>query len=160
MAGSAASLAGARCGQHPAVAAVALCTRCGGFLCGACTEVLEELAYCAPCAERRRRDLRPSHTVRLALFANALGGLFLGAHVVRLAGAAHGRQGGGLGMLLELACTLAVAVAGTVISTRKLRRRHEVGDRGLALLLRVLSALNLLGLLLWGALAAVALSWR
>ncbi|MFP2900773.1 hypothetical protein ACLEQD_31135, partial [Corallococcus sp. 4LFB] len=65
MAGSAASLAGARCGQHPAVAAVALCTRCGGFLCGACTEVLAELAYCAPCAERRWQDTRPSRAVRL-----------------------------------------------------------------------------------------------
>ncbi|CAM4446235.1 hypothetical protein COEX109129_26920 [Corallococcus exiguus] len=61
-------------------------------------------------------------------------------------------------MLLELACTLAVAVAGTVISTRKLRRREEVGDRGLAIVLRVVSALNLLGLLAWGALIAFVLT--
>mgnify|MGYP007112210960 CR=1 FL=1 len=149
-----ASPTGARCGQHPDAAAVALCARCGGYLCGACTEVLGETAYCAPCAERRIRNMRPAHTVRLALFANAVGFLFLGAHVWRLAGPAHGRRGGGLGMLLELACTLAVAVAGTVLSTRKLRRREEVGDRGLALMLRVLSALNLLGLLAWGALVA------
>ncbi|NOK38289.1 hypothetical protein HMI49_34330 [Corallococcus exercitus] len=60
-------------------------------------------------------------------------------------------------MLLELACTFLVAVGGTVISTRKLRRRKEVGDRGFAIMLRVLSALNLLGLLLWVALAAFVL---
>lgn len=153
-----ASPSGARCGQHPDAAAVALCARCGGYLCGACTEVLEETAYCAPCAERRIRNMRPSRAVRLALLANVGGFLFLGAPVVRLSGSAYGRLGGGLEVLLELACTLAAAVAGTVISTRKLRRREEVGDRGLAILLRVLSALNLLGLLAWGALTAFVLT--
>ncbi|MFP2899333.1 hypothetical protein [Corallococcus sp. 4LFB] len=62
--------------------------------------------------------------------------------------------------LLALAWTLAAAVAGTVISTRKIRRENELGDQAFAIVLRVLSALNLLGLLLWGALAAVVLSRR
>lgn len=158
MRGSAASPTGARCGQHPDVAAVALCARCGGYLCGACTEVLEEAAYCAPCAERRWRDTRPSRAVRVALGANVLGFLLLGAPVVLLSWSARGRLGGVQETLLALACTLAAAAAGTVISTRKLRRREEVGDRGLALVLRVLSALNLLGLVAYGALTAFALS--
>ena len=153
MNGSAASPTGARCGQHPDVAAVALCARCGTYVCGACTEVMGETAYCAPCAERRRRAMRSSLTVQLALGANLLGLLFLVAHLARLTWPAHERWVGTGGMLLELAGTLVAAVAGTVISTWRLRRRAEVGDR-LALLLRVVSALNLLGLLLWGALVA------
>ncbi|MBZ4330844.1 hypothetical protein NR800_30315 [Corallococcus interemptor] len=153
-----ASPTGARCGQHPDAAAVALCARCGGYLCGACTEVLEETAYCAPCAERRFQDTRPSRAVRLALGANVAGFLFLGAPVARLSWSIHGTLDGVLEVLLELACTLAAAVAGTIISTRKLRRREEVGDRGFALMLRVLSALNLLGLLAWGAVTAFVLS--
>ncbi|WP_375756048.1 hypothetical protein [Corallococcus exercitus] len=157
MAPSAAILAGARCGQHPDVAAVALCARCGGFLCGACTEVLEETAYCAPCAERRRRDTRPSLAVRLALGANVLGFLLL-CVPLRRSWLAYQRWGGEWGMLPALGVMLAAAVAGTVIATRKLRRREEVGDRGLATVLRVLSALNLLGLLLYGALIVLVLS--
>ncbi|AFE03497.1 hypothetical protein COCOR_00448 [Corallococcus coralloides DSM 2259] len=153
-----ASPTGARCGQHPDAAAVALCARCGGYLCGACTEVVGETAYCAPCAERRIQDTRPSRAVRLALLANVLGFLFLGAPVVQLSWSIYGKLGGVLEVLLELACTLAAAVAGTVISARKLRRRQEVGDRGFAIVLRVLSALNLLGLLAWGALTAFVLS--
>ncbi|MGE6757123.1 hypothetical protein ACQKGO_03835 [Corallococcus interemptor] len=148
---------GARCGQHPEAAAVALCARCGGYLCGACTEVLEETAYCEPCAERHLRNTRPSRAVRWALLANVLGGLFLFAPVVRLSWSAHGTLEGVQEVLLALACTLTAAVAGTVISTRKLRRREELGDRGFAHVLRVLSALNLLGLLAYGALTALVL---
>ncbi|NOK23692.1 hypothetical protein [Corallococcus carmarthensis] len=154
MSGSAASLAGARCGQHPDVAAVAVCARCGGFLCGECTEVLEETAYCAPCAVRRRRDTRPSRPVRLALLANVGGFLFLGAPVVLRSWAVPIK----MEVLLELVFTLVAAVAGTFISTRKLRRRDDVGDRGFATVLRVLAALNLLGLLFWGALTALVLA--
>ncbi|NNB94872.1 hypothetical protein HJC10_11900 [Corallococcus exiguus] len=155
MSGSAASLTGARCGQHPDAAAVALCARCGGYLCGACTEVLKETAYCAPCAERRFQDMRPSRAVRLALLANVLGLLLLVAPLWMFSG---GRQGEGTTVLLALMGAFAAAVAGTVISTRKLRRRDEVGDRGFAIVLRVLSALNLLGLLAWGALIALVLT--
>jgi hypothetical protein len=152
---------GARCGQHPDVAAVALCARCGGYLCGACTEVLEATAYCAPCAERHRRALRPSQTVRLALGANVLGLLFLVAPLMRLSWPAHERWARAGGRVLELAGTLAVAMVSTFIATRELRRRATVGNRGGALLLRVLSALNLLGVLLWGALfAAFVLSQK
>ncbi|MBN8229730.1 hypothetical protein JYK02_19650 [Corallococcus macrosporus] len=162
MAGTVASLAGAHCGQHPDVAAVALCARCGGFLCGACTEVLEETAYCAPCAERRKQQTRPSRAVRLALGANVLGFLLL---CVPFQGASSGfqRWSREWGFLPALVLTLAAAVAGTVIATRKLRRREEVGDRGLARGLRVLSALNLVGALLYCALIVVVLfvfRWR
>ncbi|WP_257462817.1 B-box zinc finger protein [Archangium lipolyticum] len=38
-----------RCPTHQRVA-VATCTRCGTFLCGECTELLGEVAYCASCA--------------------------------------------------------------------------------------------------------------
>ncbi|MBN9680953.1 MULTISPECIES: hypothetical protein [unclassified Corallococcus] len=152
-----ASPTGARCGQHPDAAAVALCARCGGYLCGACTEVVEATAYCAPCAERHLRHTRPSRAVRWALLSNVLGLLALGAPLVH-AGSAYRRWAGGWGMILALVATLAAAVAGTVIATRKLRRREEVGDRGLATVLRVLAALNLLGLLLYGALTVFVLA--
>ncbi|RKH65402.1 hypothetical protein D7W81_16955 [Corallococcus aberystwythensis] len=141
------------------MAAVAVCARCGGFLCGACTEVLEETAYCAPCAERRSRDMRPSRAVRLLLLANLGGFLFLGAPVVLRSWTVDGTPRGTLEILLKLGVTLVVAVVGAVISTRRLRRRDEVGDRASALMLRVLSALNLLGCLLWGALTAVVLAF-
>ncbi len=38
-----------RCPAHQRVA-VATCARCGTFLCGECTELLGEAAYCASCA--------------------------------------------------------------------------------------------------------------
>ncbi|HEX8823700.1 MAG TPA: B-box zinc finger protein [Archangium sp.] len=38
-----------RCPAHQR-AAVATCVRCGTFLCGECTELLGEAAYCASCA--------------------------------------------------------------------------------------------------------------
>lgn len=44
------SLAGANCGNHPGLAAVEICTRCGTFLCGDCVEYFkEETPACANC---------------------------------------------------------------------------------------------------------------
>ncbi|WP_223641527.1 hypothetical protein [Corallococcus sp. EGB] len=139
----------AHCGRHPDVVAVALCARCGGYVCGACTEVVWEMAYCAPCAERHQRDTRPSPAVRLALGANLLG--LLCAPVVPLLSVS--RQ---IAPPLLLTWTFAAAVAGTVISTWKIRRHTELGDQGFAIVLRVLSALSLLGhLLVLGAFMAL-----
>jgi uncharacterized RDD family membrane protein YckC len=42
---------GARCAQHPDLAAVALCSRCGSYSCQACTRGRAGRAYCAQCAE-------------------------------------------------------------------------------------------------------------
>lgn len=149
MSGSAASPTGARCGQHPDVVAVALCARCGTYVCGACTEVVWEMAYCAPCAERHQQNTRPSPAVRLALAANLLGPF--GALVVCYLNPVS-RQ---IAVGVLLAWTFAAAVAGTVISTLKIRRHTELGDQGFAIVLRVLSALSLLGHLALGALMAL-----
>ncbi len=40
---------GARCGRHPDAPAVALCGRCGDFLCARCAIALEGASYCAAC---------------------------------------------------------------------------------------------------------------
>jgi len=65
--------AGPRCGQHPDVAAVATCARCGGFLCGECTEVVGEAPYCAPCVAILKRDAKPSRVMGWALVLNVAG---------------------------------------------------------------------------------------
>lgn len=41
----------ARCATHSNEAAVALCPRCGRFLCGQCTVVAFEELYCEACAK-------------------------------------------------------------------------------------------------------------
>ncbi|MCY1046596.1 hypothetical protein OV208_35155 [Corallococcus sp. bb12-1] len=158
MVASSAVVPDARCGQHPAVAAVALCARCGGFLCGACTEVLEETAYCEPCAQRRWQDTRPWRGGQVLLAANALGLLFLCAPLIHLSWTMKsGRRSGVETTLMLLGWTLVAGVGGVVFSTWKLRRHERVGAlpdwAGLARGLRILSALNLLGVALWGALA-------
>lgn len=42
---------GARCGRHPEHDAVALCARCGDFLCGRCAIAIGAASYCAGCEE-------------------------------------------------------------------------------------------------------------
>jgi hypothetical protein len=134
---------------------VALCARCGTFLCGACTEVLEETAYCEPCAERRREATKPSKVVRGLLAANVLGLVFLGAPAVVPRWMALDVRIRVVGVLLALGWTLGSAVAGTVVSTRRLRRREPVGRAAAEKGLRILSALNLAGVALWVALVGV-----
>ncbi|RKH17740.1 hypothetical protein D7Y13_39585 [Corallococcus praedator] len=151
----------ARCGQHPTVSAVALCARCGGFLCGACTEVLEETAYCEPCAERRWQDTRPWRAGQALLVANILGLLLLTAPLIHLSWTTRpGRLGGVEATLLQLGWTLASGVGGIGFSTWKLGRQARAeasSGGGLARALRILSALNLLGVALWSALAVFSL---
>jgi len=62
-----------RCPVHER-AAVATCARCGTFLCGDCTELLGEAAYCVSCLSRVRRGRRLPRGLLLVL---GLGLLFL-----------------------------------------------------------------------------------
>ncbi|MFP2905908.1 hypothetical protein ACLESD_12785 [Pyxidicoccus sp. 3LFB2] len=43
----------ARCAAHPDVSATAVCHRCGGFLCAACTRPVEGDVLCGGCVWRR-----------------------------------------------------------------------------------------------------------
>lgn len=52
-----------RCPSHQR-AAVATCVRCGGFLCGECTELLGESAYCASCLAFVREHGTASRALR------------------------------------------------------------------------------------------------
>ncbi|RKG70695.1 hypothetical protein D7V88_39600 [Corallococcus terminator] len=147
------------------MAAVALCTRCGGFLCGACTEVLEEAAYCEPCAERRWQDTRPWREGRGLLVANVLGLLFLSAPLVQLSWTLElGRLSGVEAMLMLLGWTLVAGGGGVAFSTWKLSRhtRERALRRwvGQARALRVLSALILLCLAFWVVIAVRVLVFR
>lgn len=58
---------GARCASHPEAAAVATCARCGTFLCGACTELRGEGAWCAPCVEVLKQEAPPSRAVQVCI---------------------------------------------------------------------------------------------
>ncbi|QSQ20855.1 hypothetical protein JY651_37355 [Pyxidicoccus parkwayensis] len=123
---------GARCASHPDVAAVATCARCGGFLCGDCTEVVGESPYCEPCVGMSRREARPSRVVQAALGLNLLGIACLPCW---------------LGLPLP---TLVAGVAGFVLGLRELRRIHrgEGPERGRAQA-RVTLLLGVLNLVLF-----------
>jgi hypothetical protein len=58
--------ASARCPAHQR-AAVATCVRCGTFLCGECTELLGEAAYCASCLTFVRQHAAPSLLLKAML---------------------------------------------------------------------------------------------
>ena len=64
---------GARCASHPDAPAVATCTRCGAFLCGACTELRGEGAWCAACVEFLKRETPPSRAVKVFIGLGILG---------------------------------------------------------------------------------------
>ncbi|HSP79610.1 MAG TPA: hypothetical protein VLQ93_13825 [Myxococcaceae bacterium] len=55
-----------RCPVHER-AAVATCARCGTVLCGECTELLGEAAYCASCLSHVRRGRRLPRGLSLGL---------------------------------------------------------------------------------------------
>jgi hypothetical protein len=129
---------GPRCAKHPDVAAVAPCVRCGTFLCGGCTELLREEAYCAGCVTWLRLHAPPSRVVK---------GL-IGLNIAAL-------------ILLPLLClpvlNLIAIVLGLWLPSRELDRirRGEGPLRGM-LQARVaywLAWVNLLLVLLWGAAA-------
>lgn len=134
---------GPRCGKHPEAAAVAPCTRCGTFLCGACTELLRESAWCADCLTWLRHNGPPSRVVQ-GLIAFNLATLCCAP----------------LGLLpLAVLGNLVATALGLWLPTRELDRIHrgEGPLRGLrqAKLARWLAGLNLLVALAWGV-----TSWR
>lgn len=60
------AFASARCPAHQR-AAVATCVRCGTFLCGECTELLGDAAYCASCIAFVRAHAAPSQLLKVML---------------------------------------------------------------------------------------------
>jgi hypothetical protein len=115
---------------------VAPCARCGTFLCGACTEVMQEAAYCADCVAWLHKNGAPSRgvqgTIALSLTAIAAFPLCL---------------------LFAPMLNLVAAVLGLWVPTRELRRIRR-GDGPLrgawqAKTARVLAAVNLLLALGW-----------
>jgi hypothetical protein len=106
---------------------VATCARCGGFLCGECTEVVGESPYCAPCVAILKREQKPSRVVLGALALNVAGLLCLPCSVA-----------------LPLP-TLVAGVCGVVLGTWALRRPAGGGrERSWARLTLILGGLNLL----------------
>lgn len=125
---------------------MAPCARCGTFLCGACTEVLGEDAYCADCVTWLRQHGPPSRVVK-------------GLIGLSIAGIA----------LFPLLCAIPVpllnlvaAALGLWLPTRELDRilRGEGPLRGLrqARVARWLAGVNLLLALLW--IAGFLYGWR
>jgi hypothetical protein len=128
---------------------VATCARCGSFLCGECTEVREDAAWCASCVAWLRVHGQPSRLMRGVL----------GLQVASL-----------LGLPVGLFCflptplfTLVAAGVGLWLPTRELRRiaRGEAPERGrkTARVARGLAWVNLGLGLLWGA-GVLWLLWR
>src|SRR5579871_6794603 len=66
-------LPGARCANHPAVAAVEICQRCGNFVCGDCLEIQEGQALCPPCFERKKEAGPASARATVSVVLGALG---------------------------------------------------------------------------------------
>lgn len=129
---------GARCAKHPDVAAVAPCARCGTFLCGACTEVVKEGAWCADCVTWLRQNGSPSRLIQVFI-GLGIGGVFCFP----------------LCSFLAPLFNFGVGVLGLWLSTRELRRiqRGEGPVRGAwqAKVARALAGVNLLVMLLWAA---------
>lgn len=139
---------GARCASHPEAPAVALCARCGTFLCGECTELRDETAYCAPCLRVYRRA-GPASRIVQGLIAWSIAGLVCCPLMFV----------GGLPPLISL---VAVGLALTV-ARGELRRiaRDEAPLQGRtqARVAFALGMANLLPILLWVAMF-VAGVWR
>ena len=147
------AFAGASCGNHPGVAAVEICTRCGTFLCGECVEYFNEVtpscANCLPLLAGGPASMR----ARLSplLTTSALGGIIAG-FVVR------GRPG-----LAIWAASFLLGFAGIAFGVQELRliRASQAGTRGrrwaiAGLVVGALFALGFAGLVLSFAL----FTWR
>lgn len=116
---------------------MAPCARCGTFLCGACTEVMGEEAYCADCIAWLHKNGPVSRAVQVFIALGIAGivsiplCLFFGIPVFHLG----------------------VGGAGVWVSTRELRRiqRGEGPLRGArqAKVARVLAAVNLALGMVW-----------
>jgi B-box zinc finger protein len=61
------STEGAFCPQHPDVAAVSICSRCGVFLCGDCLKLQGQAALCPACFALARRAATRRAVVALVL---------------------------------------------------------------------------------------------
>lgn len=119
---------------------MASCARCGTFLCGACTELQDEAAYCASClVVMQKGAVRPRVVVGIVVL-NALALLALPL------------------LRVPPLLNLTVAVFGLWLGTRELRRIRESGGaargRGLARLALGLGAVNGLVTLAWIGLLA------
>jgi len=124
---------------------VAPCARCGTFLCGACTEVMGDAAYCADCLAWLHKHGAPSRWVQGIIALNLI------------AIAAFP-----LCFILAPALNLVSAVLGLWVPTRELRRirKGEGPLRGAwqAKVARVLASVNLLLALGWASFFLYAVS--
>lgn len=115
---------------------MAPCARCGTFLCGACTEVMGEQAYCSDCIAWLHKNGPVSRTVQI----------FLGLEIAGLVALP-------LCMLLTMPAQLVMGAAGLWVSSRELRRiqRGEGPLRGArrAKVLRALAVVNLALGMVW-----------
>ena len=111
---------------------MAPCARCGTFLCGACTEVMGEQAYCSDCIAWLHQNGPISRTLQI----------FLGLEIASLVTFPLCL------LLLVLPVQLVVGAAGLWVTSRELRRIRQ--GEGLlrsarrAKVVRVLSWVNLL----------------
>ena len=147
------SLAGAHCGNHPAVAAVEICSRCGTFLCGECVEYFREVTpACSNCMPLLIGG-PASARARVSPILSTLGLCALVAGFL-----VKGRPGLGI-----WAAGFLVGFAGIAFGVQELRliRAGQAGSRGRgwAIVGLVIGALFALG---FGALAASFLlfTWR
>ena len=147
------AVAGANCGQHPGVAAVEICTRCGTFLCGECVEYFNEVTPACPSCLPLLAGGPASMRARIApvLTTFGLGGLIAGFLV-------RGRPG----LAIWAVCFL-LGFAGIAFGVQELRliRANQAGTRGrrwviAGLVVGSLFALGFAGLVLSFAL----FTWR
>ena len=117
-----APLADARCGNHPAMAAVEICSRCGKFVCAECLEYWKEVTpVCAACLPLMGGDAA-SRRAKLSPFVGALGLLGMAAGFL-----VPGRRG-----LEAWAVASPVAMAGLALGVLELRliRASQSGAKG------------------------------
>lgn len=151
---------GPHCPPHER-AAVATCVRCGAFLCGECTELLGEEAYCGACATLVRTRGGPSKGLK-RVFALQLAAL-LAVLVATLLGVAVATVGGQsvlgtlnlvLGGVLVLVLgplNLVAAGVGVRAVLRERRGAHSPASRRWVGASAILAVLNLgyMGWVLW-----------
>jgi hypothetical protein len=145
-----------RCPAHQQ-AAVATCTRCGTFLCGECTELLGEAAWCASCVDFLRKHGPSSGGVRAALGLDLAGLLSLPLCVfLARFGLSPVSFEHGVPLLLPV-FNLLVFGLGLGLSARELRRiragEASLQGRALARWVRGLAWVNLVFFLFFGWLA-------
>ncbi|MHB8877400.1 MAG: hypothetical protein ACYC8T_27220 [Myxococcaceae bacterium] len=146
----------ASCPSHPSRAAVAICGRCGKFVCGDCLELAGEVSLCLDCHGRARGGWA-SGTATASLVLGIVG-LILGG-LPGLIGAARHFSDINRGVPFPFAgliCGLLPGLVGLFLATRELaaiaRRDSPQAGAGRARVGRVLGYCNL------GLLAAV-IAW-